>query len=67
MLTPAGKQTPAITAVIGYSEMTLMELEPEHRARAHVEKIRSAGKRAAEVLHRIAGSGLTSHAGWAAR
>lgn len=49
----AGELRDLVTAMLGYSELALAILEPEHPTRAHVEKIVSTGSRAALLIRRL--------------
>ena len=42
-----------LTAITSYSDMLLMDLEPDHRARADVAEIRIAARRAAELTRQL--------------
>ncbi len=43
----------ALTAIAGYAELTLAEVEPDHPARADVEEIRRAAERAGSVTRQL--------------
>ena len=43
----------ALTAIAGYAELTLGEVEPDHPARADVEEIRKAAERAGSVTRQL--------------
>ena len=42
-----------LTVILGYSDLVLDELEPEHPARADVEEMRRAGERAAALTQQL--------------
>ena len=43
----------ALTAIVGYAELALGEVEPDHPARADVEEIRKAAERACSVTRQV--------------
>ena len=49
----AGELRDLVTAMLGYSELTLAIMEPDHATRPHVEKVLHYGCRAALLIRRL--------------